>query len=369
MGGGGLARARFARAARTDHGPGVVGASPCLAYPRRLTTSQPPPSAGRGVIGPRRDPELRVQVAAVRHPAHRLRRRRARRYGPLLLRRRQARRARPSPLARRRRRPDRLLNLRSGPNGLFTAGIAAHAAALLVDRLPVYAGLVGALGTFKPHLALDIPALLAARRENRGLLAFVVASLVLVVASLIEFGTSAWVAFGQASAFTARNLAEGTYPLARFSSVYAAAFGAGLRGATAMGVHLAVLAIVTVSSVLVARRTTDRRAVVAVALTWWTFVSPYAYDYDMALLVVVAVLLSGASVRVLGREASANLLPAILLVQFTGFVWWTFNGTGGVTAYVLAALFVVVLWGVHRDRSHVAVDVAADAARVMTASA
>ncbi len=55
----------------------------------------------------------------------------------------------------------------------------------------------------------------------------------------------------------------------------------------------------------------------------------------MALLVVLAALLSGASIRVLGRDASANLLAAILLVQFARFVWWTFNGTGGVTAYVL----------------------------------
>ncbi len=194
-------------------------------------------------------------------------------------------------------------------------------------------------------------------------------SLLLVVASVVEFGTSAWVAFGRASAFAARNLAEGTYPLARFSSVYAAAFGAGLRGPTAMGVHLAVLAVVTVSSLLVGRLTTDRRAVVAVALTWSTFVSPYAYDYDMALLVVVAALLSDASVRVLGREASANLLAAVLLVQFAGFVWWTFNGTGGVTAYVLVALFVVVIRVVDRDRSQVAVDAPVDAGRAPTTPA
>ena len=87
----------------------------------------------------------------------------------------------------------------------------------------------------------------------------------------------------------------------------------------------------------------------------------------MALLVVVAALLSDASVRVLGREVSANLLVAILLIQFAGFVWWTFNGTGGVTAYVLAALFLVVLWIIDRDRSHVVVDVPTDAERATTA--
>ena len=117
--------------------------------------------------------------------------------------------------------PIACFNLRSGQNGLVTAGLAAHAAALYADRRSVRAGILAALATFTPHLALGLPTLLAARREGRGLLAFIVVSVGLVALSVAEFGVEAWTAFGQATAFAARNLAEGTYPLARFSSTYA----------------------------------------------------------------------------------------------------------------------------------------------------
>lgn len=86
------------------------------------------------------------------------------------------------------------------------------------------------------------------------------------------------------------------------------------------------------------------------ALLWATFVSPYAYDYDMAILVVVAALSHDAFLRVMGRETCANLLAVMLLTQFAGFVWWTFNGTGGVSALPLSALFVVLIGVVAKDR-------------------
>lgn len=82
--------------------------------------------------------------------------------------------------------------------------------------------------------------------------------------SVAEFSVGAQSAFGQTSALAARNLAELTYPLARFSSAYAATFGAGFRGPTAMGVHVAVLALATAAVAVVVVRTRDRRAPIGV---------------------------------------------------------------------------------------------------------
>ena len=52
----------------------------------------------------------------------------------------------------------------------------------------------------------------------------------------------------------------------------------------------------------------------------------------------------------MGRETCANLLAVMLLTQFARFVWWTFNGTGGVSALPLSALFVVLIGVVAKDR-------------------
>lgn len=59
--------------------------------------------------------------------------------------------------------------------------------------------------------------------------------------------------------------------------------------------------------------------------------STYAYGCDMAVL-VAAGLAVDASVHVVGRGTSATLLAAAILAHFAGFVWWTFDGTGGVSA-------------------------------------
>ena len=116
-----------------------------------------------------------------------------------------------------------------------------------------------------------------------------------------------------------------------------------------MGVHLAAFALATVLDAPVVLRAVDRRASIVVALAWSTFASPYAYDYDMAIPVVVAALVADAFVRVVGHEFSANLLAAVLLAQFAGFVWWTFDGIGGISAYVNVGLYAALLVVVIRD--------------------
>ena len=87
----------------------------------------------------------------------------------------------------------------------------------------------------------------------------------------------------------------------------------------------------------------DRRVVVGLSLAWVLFVSPYVYDYDLAMLTVVAALLSDSPIRRLGDHCCLNLLVGVVITQSVGMAWWTAGGRGSLSFYALFVLTLITI--------------------------
>ena len=251
--------------------------------------------------------------------------------------------------------PIACLDLRAGQNGLWTAGVVAYAARAWIDGRSTTAGCLAALVTGKPHVAFGLPVSMLVARDWRGLAAMTAAVAVLVTLSVAAFGVAPWRAYPAAMALAGSSLAAGLYPMARLSSAYAAAVGLGLHGGAAMAAQGVAMAGVGVACCLAARRCGDRRVTAALAIAWGSFVSPYAYDYDLTMLSVSAALIAPLLVERAGVQVAANLLAWLVAGQFAGLTWWTVGGRGGVVFFVVAPTVLVAVWFLMRRQYGVTV--------------
>jgi len=179
--------------------------------------------------------------------------------------------------------PATLLNLITGQNGFLAAALLGGGL-LLLDSAPFTGGLLLGLLTFKPHLAVLIPVALVAGRQWRALLGMVSAAGGLAAASTLILGFQVWVAFLPNLLFHGRALPAGVLPLARMPTVYSAILLSGF-GPAAAGILQGMVMLGAVSAVAWTwRRKASapvRSAVLVLSILLFT---PYAFDYDLALL-------------------------------------------------------------------------------------
>jgi hypothetical protein len=182
--------------------------------------------------------------------------------------------------------PTTLLVIDAGQNGLLS-GALFIAAMRLLDRRPVWSGILLGILSFKPHLGLLIPfALLAGRLW----IPFAVASatvLILAVASLAVWGTDPWIAYieqdavAAALAFLERGAGFAMdMSLSPFMAARILGFGIG-TGYTLQ----ALCAVIAFASVVWSfRHGRNRNLQIATLATGTFLVSPYLFNYDMAML-------------------------------------------------------------------------------------
>lgn len=177
-----------------------------------------------------------------------------------------------------------LINLRTGQNGFLTAGLLGTFLLALRDRRSAAGGLPLGLMVIKPHLAVAA-GLLAALRRSAALLAIAGAfGIAAAGLSTAVYGFGVWSNFigavGEASHF----LALGYYPLFRMVSPYAALFSYGVDAPLALGAQ-AISAALALGLLLYAhRRALAFCPLAALTCAATLFVSPYCYDYDLAIL-------------------------------------------------------------------------------------
>lgn len=180
--------------------------------------------------------------------------------------------------------PGIFMNLFYGQNG-FLSGIFLGGGLLLLDRSPGAAGLLLALLTYKPHLAVLVPLALAAGRRWRALLAMVAGTAALTLAATLALGTQPWVAF-ISHIFTAVKTLEagGLKIFLIMSSVSSAVL---LRGGGAVSAGLLQGATMLIAASLVVwvwrREAAPPIGYAALVLGILLFV-PYSFVYDLALL-------------------------------------------------------------------------------------
>ena len=226
--------------------------------------------------------------------------------------------------------PVLLIDIRLGQNGLLTGGLAGLAAELSLRGRGRLAGLAAGALAFKPQAATMLPVLFLLRRDGRALGWAAAAALLLTGLAVLVLGRDTVPGFLAAGRFVGAFMAAGTFPVHRMTSVYACALSLGVPARAALAIHgLVALGIVT-ATVVTARRLTggagrdgaeEPRAAAGLALMATAFVSPYLFDYDLAVFGMgLALALPGLALRLTARRLEALLL-AVLASGGIGFAF------------------------------------------------
>jgi hypothetical protein len=173
--------------------------------------------------------------------------------------------------------------IRTGQNGFLTGALIGWFL-LAFDNRKAGAGIPLGLMVIKPHLAAGIAllALLGRRLAALAIAAAVVAITVLLSTALL--GTGIWADFTNAVHESTALLTDAHYPLFRMTSIYACVRSFGFDGATALAVH-AIGAVISVLCIVgLWLKDGPSRRVMAGAMVGSLFISPYNYDYDLAIL-------------------------------------------------------------------------------------
>jgi hypothetical protein len=213
--------------------------------------------------------------------------------------------------------PTILALARTGQNGFLTAGlIGAFLLAFSEGRR--IAGLPLGLMVIKPHLAAAVAllALLDRRWSTIAMAGGIVAASLL--AATTAYGMAIWPAFFSGLRDAGQFLAAAYYPLYRMSSIYAAVLAFGGSPTVALAVHLAgALGAVGVLVWAYVRRW-EPRLLAATACVSSVFISPYNYDYDLA---IIGIAIAFVLPEVLEKARRSEIVALTLLT-------WAATGYG-----------------------------------------
>lgn len=183
----------------------------------------------------------------------------------------------------------------AGQNGTLTA-IVIGAGLIMLPRSAKVAGIILGLLVYKPQLAVVIPFCLLAGRYYSALISMVVTAIVLVLMSWIIFGADPWVAFFQGlSSQTNSAFGADQVNWERIPTVVITAMQVFDSSRTAWMLQVGVALFALTLAVWVWRATTEPgvRALALVAST--PLVSPYIWDYDIAILIIPIAFLASES--------------------------------------------------------------------------
>ena len=184
--------------------------------------------------------------------------------------------------------PAAFLNLLSGQNGYFTAALFAGGL-MLLDRRPLVSGALLGLLCVKPQMALLLPIALVAGRRWRALAAAAASAALTIDLSVMLCGVDAWLGFLDQMAYQGR-LMELPHDdwFHRMPTVFAALRLAGVSLAAAYAAQL-VSTAAAIGAVILAWRSRAATEIKAAALAVAMFLAtPYAWDYDMIVLLFAA---------------------------------------------------------------------------------
>ncbi|HXP75461.1 MAG TPA: glycosyltransferase family 87 protein [Stellaceae bacterium] len=230
-----------------------------------------------------------------------------------------------------------LVNALGGQNGFLSAALLGGGLILLETR-PVAAGVLLGLLTYKPHLGLLVPLVLAAGGYWRVIGVAALATMVFALLAWLAFGTESWQAFWAQLPLAGDYLRTGVLPWDKMASVFAAARLLGAGVVLASGLHAIVALGAAALCVAAWRRRGDLEARAALAVSGTALAAPALYDYDLVLLAVPIAILAADGLRSgwmpglrtllvitwlspavgssLARHAHLPLMPLVLLALF-----------------------------------------------------
>jgi hypothetical protein len=237
--------------------------------------------------------------------------------------------------------PAMALCLVSGQNGVMTAGLIGGAL-LAIDAQPLLAGVLFGLLTYKPHLAALVFPALAFGRYWQALGVALATGLGMAALSVLVFGMAPWHAFFGNLDLLAHIVDTGAVPWTRMPTVYAAARVLGLDATVARLLQTGATSAVVIALCAIWRRRAPlawRGSALAIALPLAT---PYAFDYDLVVLVLPIAWLFRDALRERGSLVDETLL---VVAWASPALFWVIAMAGGPPLMpVLLAVLLLMVW-------------------------
>lgn len=214
--------------------------------------------------------------------------------------------------------PAILANFIAGQNGFLSAALLGGALFMLVER-PILAGvLLGAL-TYKPHLGLLFPIVLAASGHWRTFITAGIVAALMAVASWGAFGTETWQAFFANIGHTSQAfLSDGWADFAKLQTAFGLVRTLGGTESLAWSVQ-ALVALIAAAAVTALWRSRADYEIKAAALGAGAMLAtPYLYTYDLVVLAVPLAFMwrLGRARGFLAHEVTGIALICLLVLIF-----------------------------------------------------
>ncbi len=181
--------------------------------------------------------------------------------------------------------PPVLVNGMIGQNGLFTGAIFIFGMRLL-ERRPVWAGLLLGCLIIKPQLATLVPLAFVAGGHWRAFFGAAASSLGLLLIALLIFGSDSYIAFAKLMPLYASIASDGLVGWHKMASVYASMRLAGATAGIAWGGQIIIGGAAGWTVWRVWRSDVEIGAKSAVLAAATVLISPYIYLYDTVFLLL-----------------------------------------------------------------------------------
>ncbi|HEY9072774.1 MAG TPA: glycosyltransferase family 87 protein, partial [Desulfobaccales bacterium] len=174
-------------------------------------------------------------------------------------------------------------NMVFGQNG-FLSGTLLGGGLLLMERLPLAAGCLFGLLSYKPHFIVLIVLALIIGRYWKVLMVTIGMSLLLVSLSLVVFGYHVWLEYFKIMSVPMSLLEKGLAPWIIMPTFFSAILSAGLGVKSAYLVQGVVMLAVAAGVAWVWSKKTSLASRGAVLVLGTLLFTPYAFIYDLAIL-------------------------------------------------------------------------------------
>ena len=214
--------------------------------------------------------------------------------------------------------PAVLSNFVVGQNGFLTAGLIGGCL-LLIERRPIAAGILLGLLTYKPHLGLLFPIVLAASGHWRTFVTAGVVALAMALASLLVFGSETWQAFFASIGHTSQAfLSDGWADWSKLQTTFGLVRTLGGGETLAWTLQVVVAVIVAAAVSLLWRGTLTFEIKAAALAAGAMLATPYLYTYDLVVLAVPLAFLFrlGRAQGFLAHEMTGIGLACLLVLIF-----------------------------------------------------
>jgi hypothetical protein len=244
--------------------------------------------------------------------------------------------------------PGMLQNLLQGQNG-FLSGALLGGGLWVAQRQPFIGGMMLGLMSYKPHLAALIPIALIAGRQWKALLGAITSGCAFIAISIFVFGWEIWEIYVHKMLFAGQMLEGGGAPLFKVPTTFSFARMLGLDLSDARILQVAASLVTLVVVVWIWSRPYVEWSLKAAALvTACLLFTPYAYDYDLAIL-AVPIAWTAHHISTAGRNTAHEWTLVIAWAMPLAFPILSAMTSLQVGPYMLAALLWMIVQRARKD--------------------